>query len=271
MRWRSRIVRAKLSGRLPALPWNGLPNVLGQRFENWDPAYFAAPVEGVDDGGLIAYETPFGQFYGPPQERNAVSTVVVESLCRIYHRPPVMIHPGDVVVDLGAHLGTFTRVALLSGARLVLAFEANVLNAKCFRKTFQKEIAEGKVVVIETPVWSERGMVRFSGDGLVGQIGETGDLRQAVAIDDVVQELGIDRVDFIKTDIEGAERHALRGAARMLSTNAPQLAVSSYHYPDDPAVLRDIVTKYHSYRVTFDKGRKRMFCYPISDRLLRNP
>jgi hypothetical protein len=63
--------------------------------------------------------------------------------------------------------------------------------------------------------------------------------KQAVTIDDVVRGLNIPRVDFIKTDIEGAERYALKGAAHVLSTYAPRLGVSSYHYPDDPAVLRD--------------------------------
>ena len=260
--WRFRILRSKAMGQLPALPWSRVPTLLTQPIEKWDYRYFAMPVKDRGLPGMVPYETAIGPFYGRPEDQSSIGCVIVEELCRIYQRPPVVVRPGDVVVDLGAHLGTFARVALNAGAKLVVAFEANAGNAECFRRTFQDEIAQGKVVLVESPVWSERCTVRFSGRGLVGQVSDDGDPKEAVTIDDVVRELGISRVDFIKTDIEGAERHALKGAAHVLSSHAPRLAVSSYHYPDDPTVLRDIVLGYHPYHVSFDKGRKRMFCYP---------
>ncbi len=260
--WRLRVLRSKTKGRLPALPWSHLPALLAQPLEHWDYSYFAKPVPDKSVPGMVPYETALGRFYGRQDDQGSIGCVIVEELCRIYQRPPVEVRPGDVVVDLGAHLGTFARVALDAGARMVVAFEANSLNAQCFRTTFAKEMAQGKVVLVESPVWSKRGTVRFSGNGLVGQVSEEGDPKQAVTIDDVVRELKIPKVDFIKTDIEGAERHALQGAAHVLSTYSPRMAVSSYHYPDDPAVLRDIVLGYHPYRVTFDKGSKRMFCDP---------
>jgi FkbM family methyltransferase len=259
--WRFRILQSKAMGQLPALPWSQVPQMLAQPFENWDYNYFATPVGGGEFPGMVLYETPMGRFYGRPEDQDSIGGVIVEEICRIYQRPPVEVRPGDIVVDLGAHLGTFARVALNAGAKQVIAFEANAANAECFRRTFREEITQGKVVLVESPVWSESCTVRFSGQGLVGQVSDEGDPRQAVTIDDVVRELNIARVDFIKTDIEGAERHALRGAAHVLSAHSPRLAVSSYHYPDDPAVLRDTVLAYHPYHVSFDKGSKRMFCY----------
>lgn len=260
--WRLRVLRSKSRGQLPALPWSQVPRLLAQPSENWDYNYFATPVKDGDIPGMVAYETALGRFYGRPQDRSSIGGVIVEEICRIYQRAPVEIRPGDIVVDLGAHLGAFARVALNAGAKLVVAFEANVANAECFRRTFQDEIAQGRVVLVASPVWSERCTVLFSGQGLVGQVSDEGDPRQAVTIDDVVRELGVPRVDFIKTDIEGAERHALKGAAHVLSYYAPRLAVSSYHYPEDPAVLRDIVLGFHPYQVTFDRSSKRMFCNP---------
>lgn len=260
--WRFRVLRTKTMGQIPALPWSQVPRLLVQPFENWDYSYFATPVKDRDVRGMVLYETAIGRFYGRPEDQSSIACVIVEEICRIYQRPPVVVRLGDVVVDLGAHLGTFTRVALNAGAKLVVAFEADVVNAECFRRTFKDEIAEGKVVLVESPVWSEPCTVLFSGQGLVGQVSEEGEPKQAVTIDDVVRELDIPRVDFIKTDIEGAERHALKGAAHVLSFHAPRLAVSSYHYPDDPTELRDIVLGYHPYHVSFDNGRKRMFCCP---------
>ena len=64
---------------------------------------------------------------------------------------------------------------------------------------------------------------------------------KAVTIDAVVAELGLPSVDFIKMDIEGAERNALRGARRVLKEFGPKMAVSIYHREDDPEVIPEVV------------------------------
>src|SRR5690606_2150972 len=46
------------------------------------------------------------------------------------------------------------------------------------------------------------------------------------SIDDLVAELGLDRVDLVKLDVEGAEPFVLEGMRRTLATHRPQLAIS---------------------------------------------
>ena len=48
-------------------------------------------------------------------------------------------------------------------------------------------------------------------------------------------------MDFIKLDIEGAEREALRGAVQVLKKYRPRLMIDSYHLPDDNVVLPEII------------------------------
>jgi hypothetical protein len=60
---------------------------------------------------------------------------------------------------------------------------------------------------------------------------------QATTIDQMVEDLGLPGVDFIKMDIEGAEQHALLGAARTLRRYQPRLGLAAYHRRDDHAVL----------------------------------
>ncbi len=62
-------------------------------------------------------------------------------------------------------------------------------------------------------------------------------------LDDIVSGLHLDRVDFIKMDIEGSERHALRGAEQTLRRFKPRMAICVYHLPDDPKVIPQVVAQ----------------------------
>jgi len=70
-------------------------------------------------------------------------------------------------------------------------------------------------------------------------------------IDLLVRELGLPRVDFIKIDIEGAEREALQGGMQTLRRHRPRLMLDSYHEPDDMIVLPGVIRQAHAgYKVT---------------------
>ena len=54
-----------------------------------------------------------------------------------------------------------------------------------------------------------------------------------IRIDDLVIAGQIERIDFIKLDVEGSETAALRGALASIHKFKPKLAISIYHRPDD--------------------------------------
>ena len=69
-------------------------------------------------------------------------------------------------------------------------------------------------------------------------------------LDDIVDELRLDRVDFIKMDIEGAERQAVEGARRTIQRFRPRMALCTYHMVDDPVAVPEATLKIQSdYRV----------------------
>jgi hypothetical protein len=55
-----------------------------------------------------------------------------------------------------------------------------------------------------------------------------------VVLDEWVQRIGLERLDVIKIDIEGAELSALRGARRILDQLRPRLLVAELGLPGGP-------------------------------------
>jgi FkbM family methyltransferase len=133
-----------------------------------------------------------------------------------------------VVLDIGAHHGLYTLLASKCVGRKgqVIAFEASP--RECRRLARHLRINGCSNVRIEPhAVGSESG----SADLYVvnGSCTWGNSLRAPVVfeptfiipvqvspVDDVLLELGISRVDFIKLDVEGAELSALKGTARLL-------------------------------------------------------
>jgi FkbM family methyltransferase len=162
------------------------------------------------------------------------------------------VHEGDTVIDLGASFGVFTRIALEAGAECVVAVEPDPLSLESFRRTFRQELSSGKVLLVEAAAWERSGRERLAGVGIrcsVLEYSESAIECVARTVDEIVHALWRDRVDFIKLDVEGSERYALRGAANTIRVHKPNIACCVYHREDDPAAIlaavRGVRDDYH--------------------------
>ena len=143
----------------------------------------------------------------------------------------------------------------------MIGVEPDPVNAACFERTFAAEIAAGRVRLVQAAAWNSPGSLQFE----VGTASQTGHVAgassaravtvRAVTLDDVAAELKLPRVDFIKMDIEGAERHALAGARSVLAVHKPRLAICIYHAPDDPQVVPQVVRDANSGYQMFTRQR----------------
>ena len=105
------------------------------------------------------------------------------------------------------------------------------------------------MIVYEKGVWDKEETVEFYSDAdsasnRVMHVHEDHSLGTQVpltTIDKIVEELQLERVDFIKMDIEGAERKALVGARNTLANRKPRLALAGYHLEDDQTRIPEIV------------------------------
>ena len=89
-------------------------------------------------------------------------------------------------------------------------------------------------------------VVAFGPGTAVGR-GEDGSV-PARTLDSLVPDGIVDRVDFIKLDIEGAEGAALRAVADAIARFRPRVAVAVYHGRDDlvdlPRLLAELAPGY---------------------------
>ena len=81
-----------------------------------------------------------------------------------------------------------------------------------------------------------------------------------VKLDNWATDNKISKIDFIKADIEGAERKMLLGAKDILKYYAPRLSICTYHFPDDPEVIKNIILDANPNYI-IDQESHKLFAY----------
>ena len=210
-----------------------------------------------NEGELDLWHTPAGAMWMVRGDR-ILPLLVAEQYSDIYEPDGHRVRPGDIVLDCGANVGMFTRKALSRGAKLVVAIEPSPMTLKALQRNLEAEIRDGRVIIFPKGVWDRDGQLDLSQD----QINEAANsvvldaphptkpkVRVPLTtIDHLVAELKLPRVDFIKMDIEGAEKPALKGGAETIKRFRPRMSLSSEHLKDDftaiPALVRSIEPDY---------------------------
>jgi len=185
--------------------------------------------------GLHLYETPAGNFWMPqPNDSWSLAVILAEQENDMYGGAGGLgVRPGDVVIDAGAHVGLFARTALALGASKVITFEVEPNAVRAQKKNLAKEIADGRVIVLGKGVWFEESMlplVVVDGCSACNSVSHpkmpTSFDVPLTTIDKAMEELSVERVDFIKLDVENAEANALRGAQFTIKKYHPRVAVA---------------------------------------------
>jgi FkbM family methyltransferase len=184
-----------------------------------------------EDGNLKLTESPHGQYWEPAGDDSIVIAQLAELDSKYDHGKAHPVRPGDTVIDCGANVGTRTISALRAGAKLVVAVEPDPVHIECLRRNLRRDIDAGRVVLIPKGVWSKEDtlVLRQSGEtsaknSFVETAGTRAGLTLPVTtIDTIVRQLGLQRVDFIKMDIEGSEPKALAGAWSTLARWHPRM------------------------------------------------
>lgn len=196
-----------------------------------------------------------------------------------YRHPPKTIRaePGQIVIDGGGCWGDtalyFSNLVGENGR--VYCYEFVPDNLKVLQKNLELNPALGKRVELVKKALSDRSgeQLFFQAQGPASTVSKENpsanlDTVETLAIDDLVIQQGIPRVDFIKMDIEGAELKALQGARNTIQKWRPTLAIALYHDLSDfvtiPKFLESLGVgyRYHLDHFTIHKEETILFASP---------
>lgn len=244
-----------LAGRSPACPLSQAVKAEAnpkQQIEIKDRILAASKMISKD-AQFEQWQTPKGTYWIAAGSRYVLPYNLAEQERKIYGTAPFFVKQGDVVLDCGANIGVFVRESLDAGAKTVVAIEPAPENVEALRRNFAPEIAQGRVIVYPKGVWDKDDWLTMNvdesnsaADSFVINPQNAKASTQKLpltTIDKLVAELKLDKVDFIKMDIEGAEPNALRGGKETITKYHPHLAMSVYHQPDHPVTIPKIINE----------------------------
>jgi len=173
-----------------------------------------------------------------------------------YLKSKMPIKEGDVVLELGAFrgFGTIKLSELVGNNGLVIAVEASKENYNFLQKNISSNNINN-VKTINKGIWSTTGKSLLHKEkdqrtSLVSDLLKNKSSHEEINIDTVdhiLNELKIDKVDFITLEINAAEVEALMGMTKTLSNKSIRLVSAGwYNYKGEPAWkrLKDILEKY---------------------------
>ncbi|MBI4818413.1 MAG: FkbM family methyltransferase [Deltaproteobacteria bacterium] len=188
---------------------------------------------------------------------------------RAYKR---MIRSGDVVLDIGANIGAHTlHLAQAAGASgRVIAFEptdwafAKLLRNCALNPELERRIECNQVMLVADeakdvpPPQIYSSWPLSEGDNLHqlhgGQLKTTHGAR-ARTLDGFLRERKVDRVDFVKLDIDGFECSMLRGAKETLSRSRPRMIMelAPYALAEQGASIHELIALLREYGYRLSK------------------
>lgn len=148
------------------------------------------------------------------------------------------LQPGDVVVDAGAFTGDYTFFASrrVGPAGRVLAFEPDPKSREVLARHARKERHGQNITIVPKGLWNQNATLRFNDlNSLQSKLepdapsGPSTITVDVCRLDDELKQLGVDRIDVLKMDIEGAEIEAIQGCDETLARDDVKVIIASYH------------------------------------------
>lgn len=164
------------------------------------------------------------------------------------------LQPGMNVVDIGAHIGTYTVLAAekvgITGKVIAIEPEPNNykvlvenINLNNFKNVIPTDIALSDHDGTEKFYFYDRSTCH----SLVPEDNKKNDFIEVKVqtLDNLLDKLNLKKVDIIKIDTEGSEIPILKGAEKTLKNNpAVKIFVASYHYQGEMQEVKTLLQNF---------------------------
>lgn len=216
----------------------------------------------IPEGITIVDNKPLYQYKGIKIEApgDSIEAYVEVFEDNIYDRVAVP-KLGDVVIDIGAYVGMYSIKAsqFVGPTGLVIAVEPLPSNLVYLKRNLTG-CPNTKVVGVALSNYIGKGKLYSSPSTAVHSMAYEGKDYTRVRVttlDELVKELELTKVDYIKVDAEGSDLRILVGASRVLQTYFPVLSMACYHANSSGIPYVDEVMEYlecNGYRCITEKG-----------------
>ena len=134
----------------------------------------------------------------------------------------------DIVADIGAAEGIFA-LSVVERAKKIYLFEADASWIPVLEKTFEP--------------WSNKVVI-------VNKFVSNTNTDNTICLDEY---FSVEKVSFLKADVEGSEIQLLQGVQKLLSQGGLKLAICTYHGQNDSELINDFLIQ-KGYLTEFSKG-----------------
>lgn len=149
------------------------------------------------------------------------------------------IKKGDVIFDLGSYCGfsVYGFSKLVGKEGKIYAFEPDELNYTYLMKNIKMHQLNN-AIPLKQGIWSKTTTLDFFEEGSLGsflkrmghyRIKSSKSVKISVwSLGEIYNRLKLDRLDFVKMDIEGAELEAIKGSEDFIRSKKINFAISSH-------------------------------------------
>ncbi|WP_028979058.1 FkbM family methyltransferase [Sporocytophaga myxococcoides] len=228
--------------REPFFSWNVLIKYLlnGRFFPAFPKVNYKPELSLVEDadfkmvgfrGDKVAYDKSWNNdliienFNNILNEQTAVNTIMSP------HKYIENINEDWVIYDIGAAEGLQSKF-WTKNVKKIIIFEPDKEFFKTLERTFEKEVSEGRIVLLNLGVSDSPKQLNFKSGPA-----------QFDTLDSIIKQYNIPLPDYLKADIEGEELNLLNSLSNQVIENLKLIQITTYHRPDDYKVIPDFFKK----------------------------
>ena len=188
----------------------------------------------IPKGISIVDKKPLYHYKGTKIEspRDSIEAYIEVFTEKVYDQEAVP-KAGDIVIDIGAYVGMYSIKAshFVGPTGLVVAVEPLPSNLAYLENNL-KSLPNTRIIKVALSDYIGEGKLYSSASTATHSMTykrKNFTKVRVTTLDELVKELELLRVDYIKMDAEGSDLHILKGARQVLLDNFPTLSMACYH------------------------------------------